>query len=143
MTDLNDTYPYLTEVRGNESNGQVHLKNVAIRWLLGRGFEIGDIEVEHAVGGGTGKGSASYTDVYGSSDGIEVFVECETNFTETARGLSCGGKIPARNGEAVYVVTDQDIYRVQLETTTIGDSNETPHTYLEFEPIAAPPLLPV
>lgn len=148
--DLNDTYPYLEENRGNEGMGHVHLKNVAVHWLLQRGFSIGDIELERPVRRpGAPRGGNCYTDVYASNGATEAFVECETNFAPTVNQLSGGGKYPAREGKAVFVVTTDTIYRVdQVErefTPSIGSAEGEPATttILDFQPLAAPPMLPV
>lgn len=148
--DLNDSYPYLAEANANESNGHLHLKNVAVQWLLQRGFQIEDVDIEYPIQRpGEGRGDAYYTDVYASSGAQEAFVECETNFTASPNQLSGGGMHPAKNGKPVYVVSDEAIYLVKsverefTPTMTATDGETRTKDVIEFDAIAAPPMLPV
>lgn len=150
MTDhvLNERFPYLEEGHGAESDGHVYLKNVAIHWLLQRGFTPDQIEIEHPIPREDGTTRAQ-TDVYAGNNAQKTYVECETSKPRTARDLSAGATVPARRGEPVYLVTDSEIYHVRYQVKTFQpglsavDGEEHQNTVCTFEPFTTPPLLPV
>lgn len=109
---VSSTWPYASGSK-SESDEHVRLKGMAVYWLLTRGFDLENIEEEHPVPDPavSGPGSHGYTDIYAEQDGQEVFVECETgNVT-----LSKGGSLPAEEGKAVFVFTEDGIYRIEKE----------------------------
>ncbi|WP_256289930.1 hypothetical protein [Halobellus inordinatus] len=118
MTEISPPFPYVGERLGNESKNHVKLKGLVVYWLLSQGFKIDDIEDEHHVSSDRASGN---TDIYASTDGIEVFVECETNSGGTS--LSNGGKIPFKKGKDVYVFTSDGIYRPVKRTYELEKQN--------------------
>ena len=119
---VNESWPYVTERHKTESEEHIRMKNLAIEWLLGLGFDVADIEVEKRVETSRTYG---YTDVYAGTDAFEVFVECERG--APLRGnLSSGGAIPAKKGKLVYFLNQDSLYRVKYETVEV----ELGHNYV-------------
>ncbi|UTF52773.1 hypothetical protein [Natronosalvus rutilus] len=112
--EVSDSWPYVTDQHKSESKEHVQMKNLAIEWLLGFGFETNDIKLEHTV---YSSNSYGYTDVYASRDEVEVFVECERG-APIKGNLSAGGSIPAKKGELVYFLNEEVLYRVRYTTVT-------------------------
>jgi len=111
-----DSWPYVTERHKNESEEHIHLKNLAVGWLLDFGFTVGDIEIEHPIPKRDSGGNV-YTDVYAERDGFEVYVECERG-APLPTNLSGGGSSPAQDGKLVYFLNTENLYRVRHTTVT-------------------------
>lgn len=138
---VRDSWPYIDGHHPVESDEHIQLKNLAVHWLLQRGFDTSEIEEEYSVYNG---GSRGQTDIYGQHGPIDVYIECETNFSPTSPDLSKGGDIPARRGDAVYLFADQGIYRLSEDVKTLtnpwkGEEWEAP--YIDFDRISNLPML--
>lgn len=113
---VKDSWPYIDTYHRIESDDHVKLKNLAIYWLLDRGFSVGDIEAEYFLG--ERFGAHAYTDIYANNGSVEAFVECETGGAHINQ-LSGGGKVPAKNDEAVFYFDKDGIHRLvyrEIET---------------------------
>lgn len=134
---VSETWPHIEDTSESESDQHRRLKNLAVRWLLSRGFEASDIEQEFFVESKTtGTGGYGHTDIYAQSDEGEVYVECETSPTLTRAQLSKGGQLPARSGKNVFLVNETGIYRVTYEERTLTDrwdGNPTTRKCIGFE----------
>jgi len=126
--------PYVEAASAVESKDHVRLKNHAVEFLLQSGFTLEEIDFEVKYSNDRTYG---HTDVHASRDGIEVFVECETNFTKAGCTLSRGGALPFKDGETVFVVGTDGVYLVTREavdgytTDPFGKTYATGETYEE------------
>lgn len=141
-TEVRDSWPYLDAASASESKRHVQLKNLAVYWLLNRGFTTDDIHQEVSVPV-DGSPSRSKADIYARQDGAEVFVECETSW-HTMADLSNGGKVPAKNGKAVFVFKADGIHRV-VEKTVISpggrSGQDREREVLDLERVRQLPML--
>lgn len=110
---VRETWPYIDSYHPIESDKHVQLKNLAVYWLVERGYSASEITDEHPIER-DGQGGTAYTDIYANQDGKKAYIECETNWTGF-QSLSKGGEIPARRGEPVYVFCDDGILLVEYE----------------------------
>lgn len=121
-----DSFPYVEGKDGNESQQHIHLKGLAVYWLLQRGFDLDDITEEYAVPhtGWTGQKTTRHADIHAEKDGSEVFVECETRL-HTASSVSLAGSQKAKNGEDVYVFGDDGIHKLIYGEVEYEKTGET------------------
>lgn len=112
---VRETWPYVDKNHPCESDRHVRLKNLAVYWLLQRGFTPGDIEQEHVVDRNGGRGSTAQTDIYANNGEREYYIECETDFHHTYHSLSFGGSIPAKSGKNVLVFDSEEIHEIRID----------------------------
>lgn len=93
---VSEEWPHVETYRDDESDEHVLLKNLAVRWLLERGFPPESIECERytKIAGKSGR-----TDIYASHQNVEIFIECEVGQCT----LSRGGSVPFEDGRCVYM----------------------------------------
>lgn len=106
-----DSWPYLQNNHGTESDEHRQLKNLAIYYLLQRGFELKDIEDERPLDDSfEGRG---VTDIYADNGDVTIFVECKYP-RANEYNVGAAGKVAARNGECVLVFDSNGVYRFEL-----------------------------
>jgi len=140
---INESWPYVEEpFHSEESDEHMRLKNLAVHWLLSRGFTVEDIEHEHYVDGNRGSGR---TDIYANNGSVEVYIECDAAQKKHPTSMSRGGKVPAERREAVFVFREDGIYRVDHEIRTtscnVAGSPDIDREFLTYTYISDLPML--
>lgn len=137
-----DTFPYVEGKDGNESQEHVHLKGLAVYWLLQRGFALDDITEEYPVPkqrhDSDGR-DTRYADIHAESDGHEVFIECECKL-HTPSSVSLAGRQKAKAGEEVYVFGEDGIHELIYGEVEFEEDGET-GTVLYLDPHSNLPML--
>jgi hypothetical protein len=117
-------WPHIESYSDAETEEHVELKNLAVGWLIERGFPRSSITDEHHV---TSDSAFGYTDIYANHQGQEVFIECEVGQCR----LSRGGQLPLNDGQAVYMFrrgehTEDGVFMVGIEIVEAEPSQLSP-----------------